>query len=114
MPDDSLQVKGVYAEPHYKGQSVTYRLKNQKIYTRGEHLYLSYVKKPWEKDMPEWFVDYAVYFIARRMCRPVTGDRELMQELRANEIEAMKDALSADIRQQPIDALPSDVFISGR
>jgi hypothetical protein len=114
IPEGLLRVNGVYASEKCEGRSIRYELKNEYFYTDSERLFIDYIAKPCEEKMPPWFVNYLVYYIARRLCIPITGDAKLMAVLRQNEVEALKEAFAADIHNQPVKFFPTDTFISCR
>lgn len=114
LPRGYLRLNGAYSTNFYSGPNIRYSIKNGYIFVNVPELFLDYVSKLCEAKMPVWFTDYLEYYIARRMCIPVTGDTQLLAILKMDEKEAKDDALSADVCQQEQSDLPTDVFIGCR
>jgi hypothetical protein len=105
---------GIYATNDMDGRSIAYEMHDKYIFTNSDRCFISYIKKPCESDFPVWFADYIIYYIARRMCMPLTGDKELLAVLKTDEKDAKNNALAADIANQPQMDLPTDAIIGAR
>lgn len=110
LPDDMLFLRGLYADDtgtlirHYSNDGQTVVCNSAVIYCR-------YTYKICELMLPPWFVEYFKYKMAAKLCRTLTGDDDLLQQLVAREDEAFRTAKNADINQRPVRRLPCDNFL---
>lgn len=114
IPEDCLYVNGRYTTNKYQDQILDYEQHDGYIYTNTSTLYLDYIKKPCESNMPSYFIDYAKFFIARNLCHVVTGDINLLQGLTAAEDKAFAVAKNIDFRQRKQKGFNTTVFIADR
>ncbi|NLE03903.1 MAG: hypothetical protein GX638_03740 [Crenarchaeota archaeon] len=114
IPEDCLYVNGRYDNNGYQYQILDYEQHDGYIYTNTTSLYLDYIRKQCESDMPTYFIDFAKYFIARNLCHVITGDINLLQGLTSAEQQSFALAKSIDFKQRKQRNFPTNVFISDR
>lgn len=114
IPEDCVYVNGRYTTNKYQDQIFDYEQHDGSIFIDTATLFLDYIKKPCESEMPAYFLDYAKYFIARNLCHVITGDTNLLQGLMAFEEKSFALAKNIDFRQQKQKGFPTTVFIADR
>lgn len=114
LPSDCLFVKCIYSDVKLTAPIMDFEIYDDKIYTNSASLYLDYVVKKCEEQLPYYFINYLKYLMARTLCHKITGDIQLEQILIANEQREYIEATNCDVRSKAIKVLPTGVFVDVR
>lgn len=113
LPTDLLYLRGVYSDD---SSSIVkdYKIVGGYIYCNSIELYVSYTIKICEELLPEYFVEYLKFRLARQLCNTLTGDKDLLQTIYTSETVAFADAKNIDLTQRRVRVLPTGAFTDVR
>lgn len=113
LPKDFLILIDIFADKQENCLIREYDLKD-KLYTNNKNIYLKYIKKLEENNLPSYFTDYLEILLACELCYNLTGDVELLQICEAKKQEKFNIAKNIDSRQKQAYTFKNNPFISVR
>lgn len=94
LPSDYLMAESVYPRGDYE-------IYGDKLYSNLDSVTLDYLSKPVETKLPAYFQKVLEYRLAVELCIPITENRALKAELKADYIGSLQAAMWADAQGRP-------------
>lgn len=116
VPEEVMKLRAIWTSNDVNIFSTTaYELfELRRLYSNYSALWADYTYRMDESYWPDYFVDYAVSYLAGELAMPITRDSTLKQIYDAEAMEKFRNAAAMDSRQNPQEPFFVDYLTSAR